>query len=585
MGLGIGKTYRGNKVPRLTKFLYPFSGIFRDACYALVGSFLLQYAINTGVLSSDPATFKSQYAVITVAMIIALVWDGINDPIMGFIVEKVHFKLGKFKPWILIGAVGNVVAVLAMFLIRPGHMEGATWVPNGWAFVGCMIAFYFIWDLFFTMNDIGYWAMLPSLTNDRDERAKLTSHVSICAAIGGFVMTAGGMLLPTLFSHVSGGQMFGYLAIAASVLFLLSQVAIFFFCREKERDLQQEEASEKSGILDLFRVIAKNPNVRSIVIAMFLYYLASGVLTGGIGLNYFYLSIGYGSGRGGLVATGISVMYVIAQVVSQAIFPIWSRKASKKKILTWAIVIQLVGYVGFLVCCLPFFNVPGTQDHTSLATMFSTNLPEMNSMDFGWAFSGLMFMNYLWPLIFFFGQGLMYMVILILFQDAIDYNEWKFGERKEAIISSWRPLDVKLSSAMLRLFQYLIFLAAGVNAAVTAISDAEAQHNIWAQTAQPGDVDQEFVTSINNATAGIERWQLIVFGALVVVVLVGCMVAAYFVIQGGYHISAEEHEQIVKELEERHAANPAPEAVPAEGPSEIPTPAEEVPPEEPPSEE
>ena len=94
----VAKAYTGNKVPKFTRWFYPFSGIFRDACYALVGSFLLQYAITSGVLSTDPDVFSKQYLIITIAMMVALVWDGINDPIMGFIVEKVHFKLGKFKP-------------------------------------------------------------------------------------------------------------------------------------------------------------------------------------------------------------------------------------------------------------------------------------------------------------------------------------------------------------------------------------------------------------------------------------------------------------------------------------------------------
>ena len=175
----VAKAYTGNKVPRFTKWFYPFSGIFRDACYALVGSFLLQYAITSGVLSSDSSTFAAQYGVITIAMMIALVWDGINDPIMGFIVEKVHFKLGKFKPWILIGAIGNTLAVILLFLVRPA---------NGWVFVALMIVFYVLWDTFFTMNDIGYWSMLPALTNDPQQRAKLTSHTAIAASIGTFFM-------------------------------------------------------------------------------------------------------------------------------------------------------------------------------------------------------------------------------------------------------------------------------------------------------------------------------------------------------------------------------------------------------------
>ena len=89
-------TFEGNNVPKITKILFPWSGIFRDACYALIGTFLMQYAITAGVLSTDPAEFQSQYGVITIAMMIALVWDGINDPLMGFILEKCHFS--KFQP-------------------------------------------------------------------------------------------------------------------------------------------------------------------------------------------------------------------------------------------------------------------------------------------------------------------------------------------------------------------------------------------------------------------------------------------------------------------------------------------------------
>ena len=162
--LNMNATYEGNKIPKLTKWLFPLSGIFRDACYALVGSFLLQYAINTGVLSSAQSEFNAQLSVITIAMMVALVWDGINDPIMGFIVEKFRFKnLGKFKPWILLGAIGNAIAVVCMFLIRPQYADGTA---NGWAFVGVMIAFYFLWDLFFTINDVMEALSCSSFVND-----------------------------------------------------------------------------------------------------------------------------------------------------------------------------------------------------------------------------------------------------------------------------------------------------------------------------------------------------------------------------------------------------------------------------------
>ncbi len=562
----VGATYEGNKVPKLTKWLFPLSGIFRDACYALVGSFLLQYALNSGVLSSDPNVFKAQYGVITVAMIIALIWDGINDPIMGFIVEKFRFKnLGKFKPWILFGAIGNAIAVVCMFVIRPTFANGTA---NGWAFVGVMIAFYFLWDLFFTVNDIGYWSMLPSLTNDEHERASITSLMTISASIGGFIMTAGCMLLPTMFAQLSSAQMYMILSIVVAFLFLLSQVAVFLLCKERRIDPKQEQVSEETHFLDLFKVFGKNKELRVAIIGMFLYYLASGVLTGGIGLNFFYLSLGYGSGRGGLVSTVISVMYVLAMVISQAIYPVIAKKMSKQKILTMTFIIQMVGFAGFFLCCVPLFG------ENPIAY---NPLPELVdkkaffNFDFGWAFGGTMFMYYLFPFIFFFGMGMMYLAIMVMFQDAIDYNEYKYGERKESIISAWRPLDVKLSSALLRGFQFLIFLVAGLMPAVTAISDAENVHN--ANTvAHFGDkdyFDYDFVDNVLAAKAMADSNMLRIAGILIVVILVASIVAAWLLMHFGYTITEEKHQEIVNELEKRHreaeiAAGETPEAPEAE---------------------
>ena len=546
----VGATYEGNKVPKLTKWLYPLSGIFRDACYALVGSFLLQYAINSGVLSADPETFKAQYLVITIAMIIALIWDGINDPIMGFIVEKSFFKkLGKFKPWILIGAIGNAIAVVCMFLIRPTMVVDGATVANGWAFVGVMIGFYFLWDLFFTVNDIGYWSMLPSLTNDEHERAQLTSRMTVSASIGGFLMTAGCMLLPTAFSGISSARMYAILAIVVSIVFFLSQAAVFLFCKERAIDPTQEDVSEKTHFLDLFKVFAKNKELRVAIISMFLYYLASGVLTGGIGLNYFYLSLGYGSGRGGLVSTVISVMYVLAMVSSQAIYPMIAKKLPKQKIMTVTFIIQMVGFAGFFLCCIPLFG-----EHPLAYNALAENIENKDffAMNFGWALGGTMFMYYLFPFIFFFGMGMMYLAIMVMFQDAIDYNEYQYGERKESIISAWRPLDVKLSSALLRGFQYIIFAVSGLLVAVNGISNAESQHNIDT-LGKPADyVDDTFINKVVEIKDSIQSWQLLVAGILIVVVLVGSIVAAYCLMHFGYSIDEQKHQEIVDALEVRH---------------------------------
>ena len=357
-------------------------------------------------------------------------------------------------------------------------------------------------------------------------------------------------------------KMYAILAIVVSILFFLSQLAVFLFCKERRIDPTQEDVSEKTHFLDLFKVFGKNKELRVAIISMFLYYLASGVLTGGIGLNYFYLSLGYGSGRGALVSTIISVMYVLAMVSSQALYPVIAKKLPKQKILTITFIIQMVGFVGFFLCCIPLFG-----EHplafNEIAEITTTSPVEAKKtffdMNFGWAFGGTMFMYYLFPFIFFFGMGMMYLAIMVMFQDAIDYNEYKYGERKESIISAWRPLDVKLSSALLRGFQFIIFAVSGLLVAVTGISNAEKAHNVATQGKAADWFDEEFVDSVIAIKDGVEASQLRIAGILIVVVLVGSIIAAWALMHFGYSIDEKQHQEIVDALELRHQqaeANP-----------------------------
>lgn len=519
-------TFQGNNVPKLTKIIYPRSGIFRDACYTLIGTFLMQYAITSGVLSSDPATFSAQYGVITIAMMIALLWDGINDPIMGFILEKCHFKAGKFRPWIALGAAGNALTVLLMFIVP--FIVGKGW---GWGYVAFMIVMYVLWDTCFTMNDIGYWSMLPALTNDAQERAKLTTHTAIAASIGTFLMNIGMFVLPGL---GLGSTAFVYMitAIGIAGLFLVSQLLVFFKCKEKERDAKQEEVSEKSSILDLFRVVAKNKQLLIAAIGMLLYYFGSFILTG-IGQNYFYMVFGYGGGKGGLVATAIAAFYVIATVAAQAFYPMLAKKLTKKQILRIMTGVIFFGYVMFFILAFPLFGDKPLAYNTPTDNMF-------------WIFGGTMSLLYICAFLFFGASGIFYLAVLVMFQDAIDYGEWKNGERKESICFAWRPLDVKIASGLNRGLQYLVYAISGTALIINKISNLEGELNSGAMT------QEAFDTQVAEATNSVARSQLITFGIVVFAVILVVFAASYLTLEFGYKIDEKLEKQIVDELEVRH---------------------------------
>ena len=527
-------TYVGDKVPKLTRIIYPWSGIFRDACYALVGTFLLQYTMFSGVLSTDPATYTAQMNVITIALIIALIWDGLNDPIMGFILEKCHFKYGKFRPWILLGGIGNAVVVILMF----------AGLATGWTYVGLMILFYFIWDLVFTMNDIGYWSMLPSLTSDEKERAKITTKVTLATTIGAFAMNIVCMLVPGGENSESTALFYKYAAIVVALLFLISQAAVFFFCKEKVRDPKQEEVSKKTKFTDMFTMLAKNKPLLMSVIAMFLYYVASGFLTG-IGLNYFYCAYGYGGNKGGLLASLLSVVFVVATIVAQALYPAMAKKWKKQTILTVTFITIVISYLGFLFIGFPLFG-----DRPLAYSDLSASTGMMEGI--GLIFSGTASLLFIPAILFFAASGVFYLTLLVMFQNAIDYNELKNGERKESVAFSWRPLDAKFSSATLKGVQNLTFIIAGLYfSVITPISAAEGKYN----STYPHDPADK--TAFDNEVAAIiqnvQPSQLATLGYIVIGVIILVFTGAYCCLHFGYKISEDEYVGIVKELDIRHA--------------------------------
>lgn len=518
-------TYEGEQVPKLTKWVYSVSGMFRDACYTLVSGFLLTYIMYSGVLGPTTDDYNAQIAVINALFIIFLVWDGINDPLFGMILEKCHLKTGKFRPWILIGGILNSIIVVLLFTIR----------PTGWAFVATWAVFYFLWDSVFTLNDIGYWAMLPSMSSDEKVRAKITTLMGIFVSLGTFIMYAICSLLPSADNyHV----IYAYIAIPTCVLFCLSQIAIFFLCKEKKRDPKQEEISSKTKFRDLFTVL-KNKPLRRTVESLFFYQTGCSLLVG-IGLTYFYLLYGYGGDYGGTIMVIYTVCYALGSLGSQALFGLIIKKFKKQTIWAWSAIIAIVGYIWFFLVTAPIFGgkplADGNHDLTGMA----------------FAFSGTMVLGYIPVIIFFAAQQVFYLTLIIGFQNTIEYNEWKYGERKESVIFSWRPLDVKLGSAVQKGVIYLTLAASGLfTLVISKISEAE-QKMAEIISGNPDLASQakaDTEATINNLISSVEPRQLIIMGVFMVGSMLVCMLLSWLFLRFGYHLNEDEYAKIVADLE------------------------------------
>ena len=155
-------------------WFYPLGTVGRDMIYCLFTNFILLYILYTKQLT------KAQLAAVTAIMVAARVFDAVNDPIMGNIIERTRTKWGKFKPWLLIGVLSTCVVVYLAFNTN----------LTGWSFIVFFGIIYFAYSITYTMHDISYWGMVPALSSDADTRNKFTARATRFAGIGGLTELA-----------------------------------------------------------------------------------------------------------------------------------------------------------------------------------------------------------------------------------------------------------------------------------------------------------------------------------------------------------------------------------------------------------
>ena len=402
------------------KWLFSVSGIGRDMSYQLIASFLLTY-IQFGMTLNI-----AQFTTISLLIgVVGRIWDAINDPMMGAIIEGTHMKFGKFRPWILIGAVLTGTIIILMFNIQT--------VFTGWGFVVYMIIMYLLWESAFTMNDIGYWSMLASLSSKKEQRNSATMLTVVFAGIGAFIAQGG-------ISFLYPGNVlnaFRWISIAVAVIFVIMQTVMVVFIKERPRS--QMEVNEKVSFKQMWNTIKNNDQILWMTLSMLFYNVGSGLLVG-LAYNLYYLEIGYDG-----MAIAFIAIFGVFNIASQALYPTLSAKLGRKKLQTLSVIIACVGYLGIAVLgwmsWLPF------------------NLITLS----------------IFGIFVFVGQSWFYMASIINMTNCVEYNEYKRGERNEAVVSTLRPLMAKFADAVKYGIVTLVLVVSAVYGLSQNISTVEAQ--------------------------------------------------------------------------------------------------------------
>lgn len=472
------------KLDARTKWSYTVGATGRDMAYALVSMYLMTYIQYTMKLT------VAQFMAISVIMVVCLLWDAINDPLMGIIIENCNFKVGKYKPWIFAGSILNAAVIVAMFSIR----------PTGWLFVVFFGIFYLLWGMTYTMNDIAYWGMLPSLTSDAGERNTLVTLMSVFICIGQFSVAG---VVPTI---IAGNAVNTYriVALVVALCFIGFQMLTTFGVKERRHET---EVTEKLSLKDMFKIFLRNDQLIHSGIASLLFNVGSGLLIM-FGMNFFYFEFGYSAG-GNLVFV-FTVMYGLGTLVSQMMFSFFTKILTRQKLLTVFTLVTVACYVMFL--------------------------------GLGYVLPKSEILIYVLGFVIFFGQGIFNLVLLVMLNNTIEYDEWKFHERHDSIISTVRSFSAKLSGAVNQGIVNLVLILSGIYSISQKISELEIE-------AGKGAVSAEAVLAQADQYIGTaEGWQLLVLRLGITLIPIAALVAAWVILKTKYKIDEAEYERITAEL-------------------------------------
>ncbi|MBO4716894.1 MAG: MFS transporter [Spirochaetales bacterium] len=482
---------------RKNLIMYPLGTVGRDMVYCLFANFLLTFVLITKNLTA------AQLTVITGIMVAARIFDALNDPIMGNIIEKTRTRWGKFKPWLLIGGITSSAVVIAAF--NNSRI-------NGWGFVVYFGVIYFLYSITYTMNDISYWGMVPALSSNADTRNQFTSRATLFAGIGG---TLASVLIPMLTTGgmaIGGNAVTAYGTVAIIICILSPLFMMFTLFGVQENRSDMAKPAPRISLKMIAKTITGNDQLMWISLIFLLQQIGNGLVVGGLGSFYIYFEFGYAGGLYSLFTMlGMSVTAFL-----MIFYPAISRKLQRKRLMG---ILQNVGIVGYLVMLLAGLLMPATMIKFYIITI------------------GYMMAN--------FGQYGFYLVMMISIINTVEYNEHKHGKRAEAIISSLRPFLTKLGSAIcvaLTSATYLIFRVTEITNGISSAENAAAM-----------DASYDKTGVISALLANVKKSQSLGLLLAMTIVPLAFMLVAFFLYRAKYKLDEPEYERICKELEYRRS--------------------------------
>ncbi len=286
--------------------------------WGMVSNFIQPYFINVMGIS---------IAATGVIALVARIWDGFNDPIMGSFVDKTNTKYGRYRPYLLFGIVPLVVTTILLFTNPEWSIQAKT----------AYAAFaYILFGMAYTLANIPYLSMISTMTKDPDERTMMMTVKNIFVMIG--VMLPG-ILVTKIAISAEGYSEAGFQTVAIIGAVLLTVTMLITFFVTKSVKYTGETMASKISWSDRINAVKENKPLLIMMIVMLVFSL-QGVL---MGAQTLFIVDGLGRGD---QAFAFTLLMLPGMFVAMVLMPILKRM-EKSKVVSIGMIIYIIGALIF----------------------------------------------------------------------------------------------------------------------------------------------------------------------------------------------------------------------------------------------
>ena len=352
-------------------------------------------------------------------LIVVQVWDAINDPLIGSMIDadKRTYKRNKFLSYIWAGSIGLIVGGACCFLPFP---NAATWAK-----AVIFIAGYVVWDAFYTVANVPYGSLLSLISSDVKDRASLSAWRSVGSIFGNMLPM---VILPFIIYDAENNLIGERVFIAALIMGALGFICFQFMIRNTEirvdTSVACNEDQPKFNVLKAFGNFMKNrPAVGATLAAMGMFIGMQGATTAVTVIFQSYFK--------NVQISGIVQLFAMIPIV---VFTPLARKMvdkyGKKELATFGSICSIVAGLGLFII---------TPNNTGLDLIIYIACQLVYSL----------------------GLGIYSTISWAMMGDAIDYNEWKFGTREEGTVYSLHSFFRKLAQGIGPSLVLIVMVALG----------------------------------------------------------------------------------------------------------------------------